>query len=78
MSCTVCHREEREDEIHAWSPPGVHDASGRPIPPACYTDEGDAIDPIEDDAPTAEELSAVTPDPWLDPDAAAAAVPPPF
>lgn len=78
MTCTACHREERADEHHAVSS-GLADYFGTPLPLTCYDDEGEEIPPAdEDDAPTDEELSAVAPDPWTDPDAAAAAVPPPF
>jgi hypothetical protein len=73
VPCPYCRHTERPDEHH-----GVSHGITR-LGLSCYDDEGEWIAPADEEpVPTAAELSAVTPDPWTDPDAAAALNPPPF
>jgi hypothetical protein len=66
-TCPHCRHPEREDEQHGIDH-GVHDYHGTALAPSCYTADGDWIEPAEEDyVPTAAELAAVAPDPWLDP-----------
>jgi hypothetical protein len=79
MPCPHCGHPEREDEQHGYVPVDVSDWFGRPLPPACYDDEGTLIPPAEEEPTPAADVPRLTiPDPWMDPDAAAAHQPPPF